>query len=99
VNLNDLKQLAFSTEAGKISPFQSTADGGFILHVVGRIPVDEAKYNSDLAAFKNYVRQSRQTEAFNLWFSKEASQALRDTPIGQPRPAPSMGAPSGASKS
>jgi hypothetical protein len=99
VNLTDLKQLAFSTEVGKISPFQSTADGGFIIHVVGKIPVDEAKYTSDLPAFKNYVRQSRQTEAFNLWFSKEANQALRDTPIGQPRPAPAVGTPTGPSKS
>jgi hypothetical protein len=99
VNLNEVKQLAFSTEVGKISTFQSTADGGFILHVVGKIPVDEAKFASELAAFKNTVRQSRQTEAFNHWFSKEAAQALRDTPIGQPRPAPSLGAPATASKS
>jgi hypothetical protein len=98
VSLNDVKQLAFSTEVGKISSFQSTADGGFIIHVVGKIPVDEAKFASDLTAFKNYVRQSRQTEAFNHWFSKEAGQALRDTPVGQPRPAPSMGA-AAASKS
>jgi len=99
VNLNEVKQLAFSTEPGKISSFQGTADGGFILHVAAKLPVDEAKFASDLAAFKNYVRQSRQTEAFNLWFSKEAGQALRDTPIGQPRPAPSLGAPATASKS
>jgi hypothetical protein len=99
LSLNDVKQLAFSTEAGKISSFQGNADGGFILYVVGKIPVDEAKFASELAAFKNTVRQSRQTEAFNHWFSKEAAQALRDTPIGQPRPAPSLGAPAPASKS
>ncbi len=99
VGLNEVKQLAFSTEAGKISSFQGTSDGGFILHVTGKLPVDEAKFASDLAAFKNYVRQSRQTEAFNLWFSKEAALALRDTPLGQPRPAPTMGtAPAASAK-
>ncbi len=98
VSPNDLKQVAYSLEPGKISSFQGTSTGGFILYVAAKLPLDEAKYNSDLAAFKNYVRQSRQSEAFNLWFSKEAPTALRDTPLGQPRPAPSLGAPGGAAR-
>jgi hypothetical protein len=98
-NANDLKQVAFSLEVGKVSSFQSTAEGGYILHVIAKLPLDEAKFNSDLVAFKNYVRQSRQSEAFNIWFSKEAATALRDTPLGQPRPAPNLGAPASSRKS
>jgi len=96
---NDFKQVAFSVEAGKVSSYQRTAEGGYILHVIAKLPLDEAKYNSDLASFKNYVRQSRQSEAFNIWFSREAATALRDTPLGQPRPAPNLGAPGAARKS
>ena len=34
------------------------------------------------------VRQRRQNEAFELWFSREASDALRNIPAFRPRTAP-----------
>jgi hypothetical protein len=64
--------------------------------VVGKIPVDESKFAADMTTFKNYVRQSRQGEAFNQWFSKEAAQGLRDTPIARAKPAPDLSAPTKA---
>jgi hypothetical protein len=90
VTLNQLKQVAFSTPAGKVSSFQVTADGGMILYVKSKLPLDQARMEATLPAFINYVRQNRQSEAFNEWFSKQASTGLRDTPLGQPRPAPTM---------
>ena len=98
-NLNQLKQTAFSTPPGTISNFQPTSDGGFVLYVKAKLPLDEARMNANLPAFANYVRQSRQSEAFNEWFSKQASLGLRDTPLGQPRPAPSLGSGSTSKKS
>jgi len=47
--------------------------------------------NSNLPAFANYVRQSRQNEAFNEWFSREAKKGLANIPVFQPQPPPSMG--------
>jgi hypothetical protein len=88
VSLNQVKQAAFSTAPGAVSTFQHTEDGGFMLHVKGKLPLDQAKMNAALPAFANYVRQSRQNEAFNDWFSKQASTGLRETPVGQPKPAP-----------
>jgi len=38
------------------------------------------------------LRQRRENEAFNDWFRKEATTALRDTPLGQPKPPPTMSA-------
>jgi peptidyl-prolyl cis-trans isomerase D len=90
LNLNQFKQIAFSTQPGKVSPFQITADGGVILHVKSKLPLDQAKMNATLPAFINYVRQNRQTEAFNEWFSKQAQAGLQNTPVAKPRPAPTL---------
>jgi peptidyl-prolyl cis-trans isomerase D len=98
-NLNQLKQIAFSTPPGTVSNFQPAEDGGLILYVKAKLPLDQARLNATLPAFANYVRQSRQSEAFNEWFSKQAATGLRDTPLGQTRPAPSLKAGSKAKQS
>lgn len=90
VSLDQLKQLAFSTSPGKVSPFQQTLDGGVIVYVKNKLPLDEAKMKTELPGFVNYVRQSRQNEAFQEWFRRQADRGLRDTPLGWPKPAPSM---------
>jgi hypothetical protein len=41
-----------------------------------------------LPNFITSVRQSRQTEAFNDWFKKEAEKGLRDTPLLRQQQAP-----------
>jgi hypothetical protein len=61
--------------------------------------LDEAKMNTSLPAFANYVRQSRQNEAFNDWFRREAEKGLRDTPLARQQPPPSMGPGPNAKKS
>jgi hypothetical protein len=83
VPLNLLKQLAFSTDAGKVSPFQPTRDGGVILFVKSKLPVSEEKMKQDLEGFTSYLRRSRMDEAFQSWFRKEAEKGLRDTPLAQ----------------
>jgi hypothetical protein len=42
---------------------------------------------------------SRQTEAFNQWFQKEAEKGLRDTPLARPPVSPSMSSAPNAKKS
>jgi len=92
-----LKELAFSTSPGKVSGFRPTSQGGVILFVKALLPIDEAKMKADLPGFAAYVRQSRQREAFEAWYRKEADRGLRDTPLYRPaQPAPSM---AGAAKS
>ena len=46
--------------------------------------------NASLPAFANAVRQSRQNEAFNDWFRKEAEKGLRDTPLARQQAPPDM---------
>jgi len=91
-----LKQLAFGTAPGKVSPFQPTFEGGGLVYVKARLPVDQAKMQADLPDFVNYVRMNRQSEAFNDWFRRQAERGLQDTPLGRPRQNPVL---SGTSKS
>ena len=91
IPLNQLKQLAFSTPPGKVSNFQPTSSGGVILYVKAKLPLDPVKMNAELPGFVDYVRQTRQNEAFQEWFRKQAAQGLRDTPLGWPKPPPAAG--------
>ncbi len=96
-NLDMLKELAFGTPPGKASELRMTREGGAIVYVKSQIPIDEARMKADLPNYVAYVRQSRQREAFDAWFRREAEKALRDTPLFGPRPgAP---APRGTAKS
>jgi hypothetical protein len=93
VSLNQVKQLAFSTPVGKPSNFQPTPDGGLILFVKTKLPLDQARMSAELPAFVNRLRMSRENEAFNEWFRKEAERGLRDTPALRQQPPPPALAP------
>jgi hypothetical protein len=91
VNLNgrgSLKELAFSTQPGKVSEFLPTREGGVIVYVKSKLPIDEARMQADLPAFTREERHRRQMEAFNLWFSREVQKGLRDTPLFAPKQTP-----------
>lgn len=70
INLRMLKNVAFNTPPRKASMYVPVSDGGFILYVRDRLPLDEAKMKADLPAFATSLRQARQNEAFGLWFRK-----------------------------
>jgi hypothetical protein len=85
ISLNQLKQIAFNTASGKSSGFIPTREGGLVLYVKERLPLDQARMREDMPTFINAVRQTRENEAINLWYSREATKSLRDTPLGQPK--------------
>jgi hypothetical protein len=87
ISLDQLKQLAYSTEVGKASPFQPTQAGGAVLFVRSKLPINEAKMNEEMPRFMTYIRQQRQQEVFNAWFSEEAKRGLAETPLARPEPA------------
>jgi peptidyl-prolyl cis-trans isomerase D len=82
-DLSQLKQAAFSTAPGKTSGFNTTDDGGFIVYVKSRLPIDQTAMDADLPKFTANLRLERQREAFNNWLQREGSQELRDTPLFQ----------------
>ncbi len=79
--LNQLKEAAFTTPLGKTSNFQTTSDGGFVIYVQSRLPVDQAKMHADLPQYLAAFRRERLNEAFNQWVNLEANRQLRDTPV------------------
>lgn len=79
--VSQLKQAAFSTQAGHMSQFMPTEDGGFVMFVQSFLPVDEAVKNVELPKFLSQMRRGRENEAFNLWLQTEANRELRNTPV------------------
>jgi hypothetical protein len=80
-DLNQLKRAVFTTPVGKAGGFEATSDGGFIVYVQSRLPMDQAKMNSDLSQYLAAFRRGRQNEAFNQWVNIEANRQLRTTPV------------------
>ena len=93
VNLTLLKQTAFSTPLGQPSSFQWTAEGGLILFVKSKVPIDENKMRTDLPAFAQGVRQQWQSEAFNEWFGQQFVRSVH-SPLLERREAPQPSLPS-----
>lgn len=91
VDLALLKDLAATLAPGKTSDFVPTRDGGVILHLLSRQPVDEGKVKMELPAFMDGLREERRREAFNEWFRKEA-ELVRLTGV----PSSKKSGPSGA---
>ena len=86
INLNQLKQIVFDTPVGKSSSFVPTREGGLVVFVQQKLPLDDATMRAEMPEFLKAVRQARQNEAVNLWYRREAEKSMRDT-ILQNRPA------------
>ncbi len=84
IRFGQLQEIAYGLPVDGNSGFVPTEDGGLILHIIARTPVDDATVKAELPAFLAQVRQTRQNEAFNAWFSREAQTGLRDTPLARP---------------
>jgi peptidyl-prolyl cis-trans isomerase D len=79
--LNQIKQVALTTSVGHASAFVPTEDGGFILFLEKRLPVDPKTMQAEMPEFLGNVRRARQSEAFNQWLQLEANRQLRTTPL------------------
>jgi hypothetical protein len=86
ISPDQLKQLAYSTDVGKASEFQPTQAGGALIFVRSKLPINEAKMNEEMPRFMTFIRQQRQQEVFNAWFSEEAKRGLAETPLARPEP-------------
>jgi len=91
VELNQLKQAAFTTLVGKTSGFVTTTTGGFIVYVQSRLPIDQTTMNADLPQYTASLRRERQNEAFGQWLNLEANRELRTTPVFRQQFSPGAG--------
>ena len=93
VNFTLLKNLAYNLKPGNASQFMPTAEGGFIIFLREKLPVNDEKMKQDLPEFISTLRLQNQNEAFNQWFAKQRELARMTTPL-IPNPA-KMGATGG----
>ena len=87
VNLPRLQNAAHDLEVGQASallPAQPGSEGGYILYVKARLPIDEAKLKAALPGFVSQMRVYRQNEAFQQWFRKQVEQAKVMAPKHEP---------------
>ena len=80
-SLAQFQNAAFGTPVGHASGFEETQDGGFIVFVQSRLPMDQTAMNTDLPQFTAALRRERENEAFNEWIQTEANRQLRNTPV------------------
>jgi hypothetical protein len=78
--LEQLKSAAFAASVGQASDFVTTDDGGFIVYVKARLPIDTTAMNANLPQFAAVIRQQRQLAAFYNWLGHIAGRDLQDTP-------------------
>jgi hypothetical protein len=80
-DLDQLKRAVFTTPVGKTSGFEATSDGGFVVYVQSRLPIDQTAMNSDLPQYTAALRRERQNEAFSQWVNLEINRQLRSLPV------------------
>lgn len=89
LNLRQLRSVMFSLEPGKTSSFlPAPPDGGYVVRVNARIPIDEAKLKTELPKFTAELRYYKQNEIFNQWFRRQAEKAQATLPGLTPRQTP-----------
>lgn len=71
LNPAQIKAVASTNKVGVPSAFIPTADGGFVLLVRERKPVDEAMAKAALNGFVEEQREARETDAFRVWFAEQ----------------------------
>ncbi len=90
VGLAVIKDTAFNLKPGAASRFIQTPDGGFVLFLKERRPVDAALVTAGLKGFMEEQRQQRREEAFSAWyqaeFKKSGLEALLKQRKGDPSP-------------
>jgi hypothetical protein len=74
VPLRDLQVVVFGLAPGKMSGFIRIPEGGMVVFLRAKLPVEEAKMKTELPAFSEQVRRRREYMCFNEWIFQERQQ-------------------------
>jgi parvulin-like peptidyl-prolyl isomerase len=86
IDVRRLKATILNLEPGKVSNYQpNPPEGGYIVYVRAKLPVDENKLRAELPKFLSELRYQKQNEIFNQWFRKELEAAKLPLPNRQQR--------------
>lgn len=72
LDLSLVKDVAGAMAPGGTSEFMATPDGGLVLHLISKQPVDEAVFKAELPAFTAQLRSLRERQAINDWLRRQA---------------------------
>ena len=77
INFYTLQHIGLSLKPGEASQFYPLPrqEGGMIVYVRAKLPLDESKVKAELPEFVGKLRIYRQNEDFNQWFSRQAELA------------------------
>jgi hypothetical protein len=70
-DFQQVQTVAYNIPTGKFSPFVPTADGGLVVYVKQRMPVDLSKMQEQLPFYLTRLREQRQVAAFQQWLNRE----------------------------
>jgi hypothetical protein len=88
VDRNEFQQLVenvYTLQTGKISPYIPTMQGGYIVYLKARQPVDSEKLQKELPTYLARLRDQRANAAFAEWFQKQAQEMRLSIPQPQQR--------------
>ena len=71
LNFYQVRGVAARMRKGEVSDFIPSRDGGFILHVIDRIPVSEQELAKALPDYLKQLRMRNRMMAFSDWFQYE----------------------------
>jgi hypothetical protein len=80
-----LVENSYMLQDGKPSQLIPTAEGGFMIYMKGRLPVDQAKLEKELPDYVARMREQRQSAAFGEWFQKAVQDMRLSIPQQQMR--------------
>ena len=87
LDVRTLKSVMFRLEPGKLSTYQpNPPEGGYVVYVRGKLPLDDAKVRAELPRFLAELRYHKQNQNFNVWFNKQAELAKLPVNNRQKRP-------------
>ena len=75
VNPSQVKAVAATNTVGTVSAFVPTMEGGFVLFVRERKPVEEATAKAALNGFLVEQRRERENDAFSVWFAEQMKKS------------------------
>ncbi|HOX03340.1 MAG TPA: SurA N-terminal domain-containing protein [Candidatus Paceibacterota bacterium] len=75
LDLDQLKQLTARLRPGQASGFTLVPEGGFVLYLEKRTPVDEAKMKQELESYLQNLRLTRQYQSFEDWFEWQVARS------------------------
>jgi len=74
INLRQLQGITANLEPGQASSFIPQMSGGWIIYLTARPPIDPKAMAAGIDEFTGTLRQYRQVEAFNSWFSRQVEK-------------------------